>query len=100
MSKFFTVVFVLFLFSAIAHAATNINTASQNELESLQGIGPAKAKAIIKYREKNGSFASVEDLKKVPGIGDGTIKQLHDVITVGSEKSTESVKVSKKSEKE
>ena len=100
MSKFFTVVFVLFLFSAIAHAATNINTASQNELESLQGIGPAKAKAIIEYREKNGSFASVEDLKKVPGIGDGTIKQLHDVITVGSEKSTESVKVSKKSEKE
>lgn len=100
MSKFFTVVFVLFLFSAIAHAATNINTASQNELESLQGIGPAKAKAIIEYREKNGSFASVEDLKKVPGIGDGTIKQLHDVITVGSEKSTESIKVTKKSEKE
>ena len=100
MSKFFTVVFVLFLFSAIAHAATNINTASQNELESLQGIGPAKAKAIIEYREKNGSFASVEDLKKVPGIGDGTIKQLHDVITVGSEKSTESVKVSKKKKKE
>ncbi|HQU98003.1 MAG TPA: ComEA family DNA-binding protein [Nitrosomonas sp.] len=100
MSKFFTVMFVVFWFSAIAHAATNINTASQNELESLQGIGPAKAKAIIEYREKNGSFASVEDLKKVPGIGDGTIKQLHDVITVGSEKSTESVKVTKKSDKE
>ena len=66
----------------------------------MQGIGPAKAKAIIEYREKNGSFASVEDLKKVPGIGDGTIKQLHDVITVGSEKSTESVKVTKKSDKE
>ncbi len=100
MSKFFTVMFVVFWFSAIAHAATNINTASQNELESLQGIGPAKAKAIIEYREKNGSFASVEDLKKVPGIGDGTIKQLHDAITVGSEKSTESVKITKKSEKE
>lgn len=91
---------VAFLFSAVAHAATNINTASQSELEALQGIGPAKAKAIIEYREEKGSFASIEDLKKVSGIGEATIKQLHDVITVGSDKSTESVKVTKKIEKE
>ncbi|MEK7772314.1 MAG: helix-hairpin-helix domain-containing protein, partial [Pseudomonadota bacterium] len=45
---------LLFAFTGTVYAAVNINTASQTELESLQGIGPAKAKAIIEYREKNG----------------------------------------------
>jgi len=100
MNKFIPAMILAFLFSAFAHAATDINTASQAELESLQGIGPAKARAIIEYREEKGSFASIEDLKKVSGIGEATIKQLHDAITVGNDKATESVKVSKKSEKE
>ncbi|GKS69971.1 competence protein ComEA [Nitrosomonas sp. PY1] len=100
MRKFLTTIILTFLCSGVAHAATNINTASQTELESLQGIGPAKARAIIEYREKNGSFASVEDLKKVDGIGAGTLKQLHDAITVENEQSTESTKISKKTEKE
>ena len=100
MSKFFMIIILAFLCSGIVQAATNINTASQTELESLQGIGPAKAKAIIEYREKNGSFASVEDLKKVDGIGTETLKQLHDVITVENKQSAESTKVSKKLEKE
>ena len=89
MKKLFLIMILSFLFSGIAFAAVNINTASQAELESLQGIGPAKAKAIIEYREKNGSFASIDDLGKVSGIGSGTIKQLHDVITVEAEKSAE-----------
>ena len=100
MSNFFMIIILAFLCSGIVQAATNINTASQTELESLQGIGPAKAKAIIEYREKNGSFASVEDLKKVDGIGTETLKQLHDVITVENKQSAESTKLSKKLEKE
>lgn len=43
---------VLYFLTGIAFAAVNINTASQAELEALQGIGPAKAKAIIEHREK------------------------------------------------
>ena len=89
MKKLFLVVILSFLFTDIASAAVNINTASQTELESLQGIGPAKAKAIIEYREKNGFFASIEDLGKVSGIGSGTLKQLRDVVAVEAEKSAE-----------
>ena len=89
MQKWFLLMALVFLFTGTAFAAVNINTASQAELESLQGIGPAKAKAIIEHREKSGTFASVDDLAKVSGIGQGTIKQLRDVITVEGEKVTE-----------
>ena len=44
----------------------NINTASQTELETLSGIGPSMALKIIEYREKNGDFSSIEDIKNVP----------------------------------
>lgn len=74
--------FVMFIGSSVA--AVNINTATQAELETLQGIGPAKARAIIEYRDKNGSFSSIEGLVAVDGIGPGTMKQLGDSITVGS----------------
>lgn len=89
MQKLFLMITLVFLLTGTAFAAVNINTATQAELESLQGIGPAKAKAIVEYRERGGTFASVDDLAKVGGIGAGTIKQLRDSITVESEKSTE-----------
>ncbi len=47
----------------------NINTANQTELETISGIGPSIAAKIIQYREKNGKFKKVEDLKNVSGIG-------------------------------
>ena len=59
----------------------NINFATQQELESLPGIGPTRAKAIIDYREKNGSFLVIEDLMKVNGIGSGTFELLKNSIT-------------------
>ena len=58
--KLFLLIFALFTFTGAAYAAVNINTATQAELETLQGIGPAKAKAIIDHRKKNGPFKSAE----------------------------------------
>lgn len=54
---------------AIALAAININTATNDELVSLPGIGPAKAQAIVDYRKAHGPFKTVEELKDVKGIG-------------------------------
>src|SRR5687768_3513933 len=51
-----------------ALAAININTASQQELESLRGVSPENAKAIIAHRQKNGPFKTLRDVEKVPGL--------------------------------
>lgn len=60
----------------------NINTADQSALESLPGIGPAKASAIINYRQAHGNFKSIEEIKNVKGIGDKTFEDLKSLITV------------------
>lgn len=60
----------------------NLNTASQAELETLPGIGPAKAGAIINYRETNGSFKTIEDLMLISGFGQKTFEKLKDSIRV------------------
>ena len=82
MKKLILIIVTLLAFSAFANAGMNINTATQSELETLQGIGPAKAKAIVEYREEKGDFASKDDLVNVNGIGPGTIKQLGEDIIV------------------
>jgi competence protein ComEA len=74
---------MLFAVMGGAYAAVNINTATQAELETLQGVGPAKAKAIIDYRKKKGPFKTPSDLEKVKGIGPATMKRLRPEITVG-----------------
>lgn len=71
------------LMSTAAGAAVDINTADAKTLEKLAGIGPAKAQAIIEYRTKNGPFTSVNDLGKVEGIGEKTLKALATEVTVG-----------------
>lgn len=60
----------------------NINTADAKELEKLTGIGPVLAGRIIEYRESNGAFKSIEEIKKVRGIGEKTFEKLRDEITV------------------
>lgn len=60
----------------------NINTASESELTTLNGIGPAKAMAIRQYREEHGLFQSPEDLMKISGIGQKTFEKLQSEITV------------------
>lgn len=62
----------------------NLNTATAAQLETLPGIGAAKAEAILSYRREKGSFRSVQELKNVSGIGDATYAGLEDYITVGS----------------
>lgn len=60
----------------------NINTATASELDTLPGIGPAKAAAIIQYRTEHGPFQHVDELLEVPGIGEKTLQNLRDLITV------------------
>ncbi len=68
--------------TAVAFAALDINSATTQELTSLQGIGPVKAQAIVEYRQKNGPFHSTKDLVKVKGIGRKTLEKLGRDITV------------------
>lgn len=60
----------------------NINSATMKELQKISGIGEAKAKAIITYREKNGKFKSIADIMNVDGIGEKFFNQIKDYITV------------------
>lgn len=60
----------------------NINMATQTELEALSGIGPSTALKIIQYRNENGKFKSIEDIKNVPGIGDSKFKAIKNEICV------------------
>lgn len=59
----------------------NINTATKEKLLTIPGIGEAKAKAIIKYREANGNFNSIEDIQKVEGIGSKLYEEIKAYIT-------------------
>ena len=61
----------------------DINTASQEELLTLSGIGDGRAADIIKYREENGNFSRIEDIMQVSGIGEKTFEEIKEWITVG-----------------
>lgn len=85
MKQFIIVLGVLAcLFAAPALADVNVNTATAEELQALEGIGDAKAQAIIAYREAHGDIENMADLKKVDGIGAATAKALADDVTFGA----------------
>jgi competence protein ComEA len=60
----------------------NVNTATVLELDSLPGIGPTTAQAIVDYRLLHGPFQFVQDIQKVPGVGPATFERIQDYITV------------------
>ncbi len=60
----------------------NINTASAEELEELNGIGKVLAERIVSFRETNGPFKSIEEIKKVSGIGEKKFEAIRDLIVV------------------
>ena len=68
--------------SAPTAAPVNINLAGPEELETLPGVGPATAAAIIEYRDANGPFASADELIDVPGIGEAKLAAVADLVTV------------------
>ena len=69
--------------AAVAAGKVNINSASREEMQTLDGVGPKLADAIVTDREDNGSFASVEDLARVPGVSSGLVQKLYDKVSVG-----------------
>lgn len=81
MKKLFAALCVLFV-TLSAWAAVNANTATAQQLEALNGIGPVKAKAIVDFRTKNGPFKTYSDLEKVPGIGPKTLEKLKTELVV------------------
>ncbi len=82
-----------FLFSLLASLVSysvagsiNINKADADEIaQALKGIGKVKAEAIVEYREEYGDFASVEELLNVPGIGEKTLNDNREKITLSEE---------------
>jgi len=60
----------------------NLNTATLAELDTLPGVGPVLAQRIIDHRNRTGGFKSVEELRKVEGVGDARFEQLKDLVTV------------------
>ena len=65
----------------ITSTKVSINTATQEQLQILPGIGESKAKDIISYREQNGPFTTIEDIKNVSGIGESVFAKIKDYIT-------------------
>lgn len=60
----------------------NINTATESQLDTLPGVGPSTAMKIIEYRNTNGKFKKIEDIKEVKGIGDAKYEELKNYITI------------------
>lgn len=65
-----------------ANKKVNINTAAQTELETLTGVGPSIAAKIIEYRKINGKFNSIDEIKKVSGIGENKYKKIINEISI------------------
>jgi competence protein ComEA len=65
-----------------AGAKVNLNTATLEQLDTLPGVGPVTAQAILTWRETNGPFGSVDDLLDVKGIGEATLAELRELVVV------------------
>lgn len=79
--------FFLCAWLGLAWAAIDLNSADEAQLQTLPGIGPAKARAIIAYREAHGGFRSLDELGEVKGIGGKTLTELKPLLSVGQSSS-------------
>lgn len=66
----------------VATGVVNINTATEEQLQLLPGVGPSKAAAIVAYRKRHGNFKKVDDLRRVKGFGAKTLKKLKPYLSV------------------
>lgn len=87
MKKLLLIFTIWFAFFGSVFAAVDLNTATHAQLESVKGIGPVKAKAIIEYRARNAPFKSVDDLANVKGFGKKTVDKVRSELTVGNRSS-------------
>ena len=67
-------------YSQVSDDKVSINDASLSELMTINGIGEVKAKSIVEYRNNNGRFKSIEDIKNVSGIGNSTFEKIKNYI--------------------
>jgi competence protein ComEA len=79
MVKFFM---ALILFSTLLFSAINVNKANSAQLQTLNGIGPAKAQEIINYRKSHGGFKTVEELVNVKGIGAKSLMKMKAQVSI------------------
>lgn len=84
MRKLLLLIALGFVFFHPAYAAplVDLNTSSRTHLETVSGIGPGKARAIIEYRTQHGPFKSVDELENVPGFGKKTIEKIRSRLTI------------------
>ncbi|MCF6159112.1 MAG: helix-hairpin-helix domain-containing protein [wastewater metagenome] len=73
----------------------NINTAAKGQIALLPGIGPKIAEEIVNYRAHNGDFKTIEDMKKVKGIGGKKLEKIKNYITMEGETTIKSTKIAK-----
>lgn len=71
--------------SGITYAAVDLNAASREELETVKGIGPIKAGAVVEYRRHNGPYRKVDDLKETKGFGDKSVDKMRHEVAVSSD---------------
>lgn len=81
-----TLIALLTATAAVADGRLDLNTAGAEQLAAmLNGVGEARAEAIVEYRESNGGFASVDELTEVSGIGEVTLEENRDLLSVSEQ---------------
>lgn len=83
LTRILTILIIMMVSSVVCAGPVNVNTAdAQSIAANLNGVGMEKAKAIVAYREQNGTFNSLEDLLQVKGIGAKTLERNKDMISL------------------